>query len=84
MLNFLFLLFFTFLSNYDDCSPPSSIDDTIPEFEPYPVKGLGSCKGRSHEKKLLVFWISSNLHHPPSLPPIWTTCTAFLNAKTSI
>ena len=67
MLNFLFVLLFTLFSNYNDCSPPSSIDDTIPEFEPYPVKGLGSCKGRSHEKKVLVFWILSKLHLSP--PP---------------
>ena len=69
MLNFLFLLFFTFLSNYDDCSPPSSIDDTIPEFKPYPVKGLGSCKGRSHEKKVAHLLDFVQIISPPPPSP---------------
>ena len=85
MLNFLFLLFFTFLSNYDDCSPPSSIDDTIPKFEPYPVKGLGRCKGRSHEKTLLVFGFCPNYISPHLPPPnLDNLYNFFWTPKTSI
>ena len=41
---------------------------------------MGS-KGRSHEKKLLFFWILSKLPPPLLSPSIWTTCTTFSDAK---
>ena len=36
-----------------------------------------SQRERRHEKKLLFFWILSELPSPPPLPPIWTTSTIF-------
>ena len=38
-------------------------------------------KGRHPEKMLLFFWILSKLPPPLPLPPIWSTCTTFLNAQ---
>ena len=43
-----------------------------------PRYGISHTKGRSPEKKLLLFLILSKLPPlPPPTPPIWTTCTTF-------